>query len=370
MKLAQLKSVHLGQKVDHPLAKYNSKGDLYCLLCNNLIKNANVWKIHLSSKTHKENMILFKAGKSRTNDSSGIKRAASKVEAPPRSLKKAKPSDPILKSNSATKPDPSDSACSSAINKSSCSSSVKTGILKASSKVVPKLPEGFVPKSRLKQSNVVNANTDQNHSKSNKQMIRETEQKSNLPSGFFDENVAVSVEQLEDPKEQDDKLLEDPERLNKPTSNIPDGFFDDAREDAKARKVEYKDPQQLEWEKFQDEMEQEDVRYNTILEEDDQKLREEREIDIGFEQKLWDYRVESMAESVKTGEICPADKDAFVKKLGKVEKTDPDEVKMELVEAEVKQEMPEIDVKMEEDEAMSSDDEYDDVMDWRIKKGL
>ena len=39
---------------------------------------------------------------------------------------------------------------------------------------------------------------------------------------------------------------------------IPEGFFDDPKLDAKARKVEYKDPMNEEWEKFQKTIQKED----------------------------------------------------------------------------------------------------------------
>ena len=361
MKLAKFKAAHPGQKVDHPLAKYNSKGDLYCLLCNTLIKNSNVWKVHLSSKTHKESMILFKAGKSRPTDS--LKRSASKIEeAPPRSLKKLK-SNTTNSEGAVTKSE--DIATSNIKNSDSSFSSIKTGILKPSSKVVPKLPEGFVPKSRLKGPAGTANNTVP--SEENAELIRATELKSNLPSGFFDDNIVVTTESDGEKLESEqDSNVEEEIKSDNPASILPDGFFDDAREDAKARKVEYKDPQELEWEKFQNEMEHEDIRYNTIIEVDDQKLREERDVDIGIEQKLWDYRVESMADSVKTGEICVADKQAFEVKLGKNEKIESDGLKGEAMD--IKEESG-VDVKMEDD-SMSSDDDFDDVMDWRIKKGV
>ena len=41
-------------------------------------------------------------------------------------------------------------------------------------------------------------------------------------------------------------------------SSIPEGFFDDPLQDAKARKVEYKDPMMDEWEKFQKTIKKED----------------------------------------------------------------------------------------------------------------
>ena len=51
-----------------------------------------------------------------------------------------------------------------------------------------------------------------------------------------------------------------------PTDSLPEGFFDDPKLDAKARKVEYKDPITEEWEKFQKSIQKEDdVRTNTAV---------------------------------------------------------------------------------------------------------
>ncbi len=48
---------------------------------------------------------------------------------------------------------------------------------------------------------------------------------------------------------------------NDPKKSLPEGFFDDPKLDAKARKVEYKDPMAEEWEKFQKSIQKEnDVR--------------------------------------------------------------------------------------------------------------
>ena len=340
-----------GTKVDHPLAKYNSKGDLYCLLCNNLIKNANAWKVHLSTKAHKDCLLLFKAGKSSSGNT--LKRTPTKSNsAPPRSLKR-------IKTGSSSFDKPFSDKLS---NNQIIPAPVKHGILKQSSKVVPKLPAGFVPRSKHNDVNYRNIKTDT-------KILEETN--SSLPIGFFDEEIAAEIkipikdENLELP-DAEPSDVEPPDKhsdsTNTTKSDLPEGFFDDAREDAKARKIEYKDPQESEWEKFQNEMEQEDIRYNTILEEDDQKLREERDVDIGIEQKLWDYRVESIASSAETGDICAADKQAFVIKLGisnKAEKFEEQIKDEELLNEQV-------DIKMEED----SSDEYDDLMDWRTKKAL
>lgn len=342
MSLSSINKVAKKLKVDHPLAKYNAKGDLYCLLCNSLIKNANSWKVHLSTKSHKDQFLLFKAGKSMKN--APLKRPATKADnAPPRSLKKMKTNSSFCEENDGVN-----------TKNKVVHDPMNHGILKQTSKVVPKLPEGFVPKSRQTHNDVDNKNI-------NYRKISE-ETKSSLPAGFFDDEISSKMIAY---SSEDINSIPPEKHENSPNfskSELPEGFFDDAREDAKARKIEFKDPQELEWEKFQDEMEKEDIRYNTILEEDDQKLREERDIGINIEQKLWNYRVESIASSAETGEICIADKEAFEVKLKVSEKG-------EKVESKIKEEITydkQVDIKMED----SSSDECDDFMDWRTKKAI
>lgn len=44
------------QVISSPLAKYDSKGNLYCIICKSLIKSATIWKVHINSKQHKANV--------------------------------------------------------------------------------------------------------------------------------------------------------------------------------------------------------------------------------------------------------------------------------------------------------------------------
>ncbi|XP_054283961.1 zinc finger protein 830-like [Macrosteles quadrilineatus] len=59
---------------------------------------------------------------------------------------------------------------------------------------------------------------------------------------------------------------------------LPEGFFDDPIMDAKARNVEYKDPIQEEWEKFQKEIKEETSVSTQIIEDDQEEATTERQI--------------------------------------------------------------------------------------------
>ena len=43
------------KRIESPLAKYNSIGQLTCVVCNQVVKSELLWNAHLSSKTHAEN---------------------------------------------------------------------------------------------------------------------------------------------------------------------------------------------------------------------------------------------------------------------------------------------------------------------------
>ena len=47
-------------KINSPLAKYNSAGQLTCILCNAIVKNELVWPAHANGKLHKDNVANLK----------------------------------------------------------------------------------------------------------------------------------------------------------------------------------------------------------------------------------------------------------------------------------------------------------------------
>lgn len=348
LKLAALSS--MGPKVDHPLAKYTSKGELICILCNQKIKNSSVWKVHISGKSHKEKLILFKTGNLKSNTNNKRPPSPTLGAAPPRSLKKSKPETktPVAKPTA---------------SESSSANGVKS-ILKKSSVVTPKLPEGFVPKSQKVKEEPKAVPISE---------IRKIEEKSKLPSGFFDNNIKPSTIDIEEEEEEEKKEEDEGEASRE--KPLPEGFFDDAKQDAKARKVEYKDPKDVEWELFKGEMEQEDLRYENIIEEDDQKLRDERDYEIEIDQRQWSYRVESMQHCAETGEIGEDDKKLINVKIGNVEKKEEGDVKDEVKEEPMETSMEvepvptsEVQPEIKMEESDSDDDDFG--LNWRMKSAL
>jgi hypothetical protein len=51
----QLTNKATQKRIDSPMAKYSSSGQLSCVVCNQAIKSELMWTGHLNSKTHTEN---------------------------------------------------------------------------------------------------------------------------------------------------------------------------------------------------------------------------------------------------------------------------------------------------------------------------
>lgn len=48
------------KKIDSPFAKYDDHDQLSCQLCKKKLTNANIWRVHINSKQHKENIAKAK----------------------------------------------------------------------------------------------------------------------------------------------------------------------------------------------------------------------------------------------------------------------------------------------------------------------
>ncbi|XP_034485942.1 zinc finger protein 830 [Drosophila innubila] len=69
-------------KVDSPLAKYDSSGNLSCVLCRIPIKS-NVWKVHLNSKQHKQFVELAKKQRIEAENTSKTSKALKTTKSDP-----------------------------------------------------------------------------------------------------------------------------------------------------------------------------------------------------------------------------------------------------------------------------------------------
>ncbi|XP_022919560.2 zinc finger protein 830 [Onthophagus taurus] len=156
----------------------------------------------------------------------------------------------------------------------------------------------------------------------------DTNQTDQLPDDFFDTKKSnLNLPQLG--QQNQDKIEKEPEKMDveQPDSALPEGFFDDPKLDAKARNLEYKDPVEEEWEKFQKEIRDADFESAAIIAEDQEEATNERQIDEIDEQiKNWSRVVNLEKKKVEViGNVAEKDENMSVGDDEEVNEEDFDE---------------------------------------------
>lgn len=247
------------KKINHPLAKYNNLEQIVCIICNTAIKNEIVWNAHLQSRKHKEKVTSIKTAKAQELRNAAFKHPLSMA------VKDTK-DEPVAKKQKTSLP--------SDFFDSSVSSS-----------------SGGKQQVESKQTDQVK--TDESNKNSSGD--------SKLPDGFFDSSVVRSVSSKEEEESVEGK--NDPSKTKERKSSLsneslPEGFFDDPKKDAKARNVEYKDPQDEEWEKFQKMIQEETKVADTIRDEEDEESEMIRDMEEFNNMKSCLSRVETLKSLV------------------------------------------------------------------------
>ncbi|EFX81429.1 hypothetical protein DAPPUDRAFT_50175 [Daphnia pulex] len=270
------------KKIDSPLAKYNSAGQLTCIVCNSVVKNELVWTAHVNGRLHREKVLSLKNPK--------VEAQFTKPQIIPAVKRKA---DSITTNGSAASPSkkgvPKDFFDNQPPN-FIAPMPIKS-ILKNSTK--PKY-DSNVDKIEITQSTLIeDMETDD-----------APEVSSQTPSG-----TEISTSQPGDASS---------------SNAIPEGFFDDPKMDAKVRQIEFKDPVEEEWNKFQKEIGDEVTASVAIQEEDQEESTAERQLEeieeqmikwgrvLELEQKkeLYGQRVRAIRESmVEEKETSSSDED-------------------------------------------------------------
>jgi len=276
------------KKIASPLAKYNSTGQLFCVLCNIPVKSAILWDSHVLGKKHKENLAIFK-GKS--NKSQAVRDVQQSVKEKSSHTDDSTFVRPALKRINQDKTETDENTPDKRIKVDSC---------------------GEKDSLKEEEVNITNSNL--------------TGGKTDLPSDFFD------TPQQNEQTAQDLKFSDEDS-----TEGIPEGFFDDPKLDAKVRKVEYKDPAEEEWEKFQKAMQVEAQVSQSIVEEEDEESQVNREFSELSEQRLYFLRADELR-----------DKKTAVKQT---------------VFKQALQRQPQ-----DENTSNSDDSDYEEFFDWRAKK--
>ncbi|XP_059046052.1 zinc finger protein 830 [Achroia grisella] len=207
-------------KIDNPLAKYNNAGQLTCILCNSIVRSENVWTVHMNSKQHRENIDKAKKLKELTNNFT-VGKLKQKRMSPPVDV----PAEKKLK-----------------------------GILKNAGEAVPTV----APKYNNNAPHIISYHNEE---------IKRSPLISGPPVESKQELQAST-----DIQEQDIKV----QSSDQP---IPEGFFDDPILDAKVRNIEYKDPVEEEWDRFQKEMKEEASASAEIIAGEQEEATAERQID-------------------------------------------------------------------------------------------
>jgi len=289
--MKQQKSSTQSKKINHPLAKYNNLDQLVCKLCNNVIKNEIIWTSHLQSKRHKENVALLKNNK-------------------PVPAKSAKDT-PIVKA-----------APLKGILKKEDSYELPEKKLKES------LPSDFFDTDIKANQNTTTSST----------LIKSNEPVGN-ESVVSTSTMSVKTDkQSEEVKESSSKKR----KLSSTSTELPEGFFDDPKLDAKARHIEYKDPKEVEWEKFQKMIQEETKISENIQEEEDEESEMLKDMAEYNNMKSCLSRVQNLKKLVKLGNQKKAEQNVKTSTVGHADDDDDDDVD-------------------------ANDEEMCDLFDWRAK---
>ncbi|XP_026321967.1 zinc finger protein 830 isoform X2 [Hyposmocoma kahamanoa] len=261
-------------KIDNPLAKYNA-GQLMCILCSSVVRSEKAWPVHLNSKQHKENVEQAKKLKELTNNFTKVskqKRLSPPIEAPPQKKIKS-----ILKNASEAQ------------------------------SVLPQKPKNDAP-------SIVSYHNEE---------VKRAPLAPTVSGRAGKKGPSTSKEK------QSDKTPVAPDQP------IPEGFFDDPILDAKARNIEYKDPVEEEWDKFQKEIKEEASASAEIIAGEQEEATAERQIDEIDEQiRNWSRVLE-----------------------------------LELKKEETKKKTQEVEqMSIDEDNESGGEADIDEFLDWRAKK--
>eukprot|EP00794_Sanderia_malayensis_P003281 gene3281-3763_t len=170
-----------------------------------------------------------------------------------------------------------------------------------------------------------------------------------LPADFFDQagsttespsqSKPVIVETLNSQETKQDSSTSTSAGSKKISDLLPEGFFDDAKQDAKARKVEYINKQEEEWGEFQKMIAAETKVSEDIQAEEEEESKIEKDLSEYSALKQYVERVKKMKE--RRGNMT--------NDIRKKEENAPEDV-------------------VDNESSSEFEDEMDDILNWRAKK--
>lgn len=215
-----------------------------CVLCKSIVRSEDVWKVHINTKLHKQNVELAKK--------------STISMPPPSSLPSSKPSSSTATKRMAPPPVP---------------------------EVPAKIPRGIL-KNSGNPTNISAQVTESSTSSTDKNSLPDNffdSPQTPKPANFYEATLAktsiktnlVSIKRNVNSEEINAEATMEAHK----DETLPEGFFDDPIKDAKARHSEYKDPVEEEWEKFQHEIKAASDFSNAIIAEEQEEAITERQID-------------------------------------------------------------------------------------------
>lgn len=256
-------------RVDSPFAKYNHLGQLFCIICNMQIKSNGLWTSHVAGKIHKENAL-----KKKKSPADIVQNAVTHL-----SEKRSEDQPPPDKKMKLSEDEPH-------VSKSQHYAITTTG-------TVSSLGEYPLSESEDESEPMDVSNNTPNNV---------------LPTDFFDAAPTSSVFMNQEPFKTEEK-----KPISEPVNSVealPEGFFDDPVQDAKARNIEYKDPKEEEWERYQKAIAEETNVSKTIIEEDLEESTLERGItEIDLQINLWEKSKTLQTRAEEASSKLPSNKE-------------------------------------------------------------
>jgi zinc finger protein 830 len=237
------------KKIESPLAKYNSAGQLTCIICDQVVKSELVWNAHVNSKTHLENKNKLK---SKLTGGGGESTAA------------ATPSTPAA------------AATSNSSSETNGGGAAKQPPIQDSFKR-PAVPPPSTNRELLKRliDEAEEKKVDDNEEE-------EDEDKSSQAKRKKMENLVNAADSIDlNKKQSEEEEKSGGEKMDTTTSSsaLPAGFFDDPDEDARVRGTSTRSQTlEAEYEEFKKAMQTEEFRSDLIVERDDTLRDVDRDI--------------------------------------------------------------------------------------------
>lgn len=243
------------KKIESPLAKYSASGQLTCVACRAPVKSELAWTAHLAGRSHRDQVAALKSRQ-------GTDKRPADTAAGAGAKHKRHKGGSALPGDFFEKPQ-----------------APKKGILKNA----PARPTYAPPPSAASRLARPEATQQQERMDTDEPAGANHQSRGAMPPPAGVPSGSSGGGSSSGAAEPDTD-----------TGQLPEGFFDDPQKDAKARHVEYVNPVEVEWDKFQREMQTQMAESEVILDEDQQEATVGRQIEEVDEQIRNLSRVVSM----------------------------------------------------------------------------